>query len=621
LIAFACAMAALAVGTWYYRRFIADDAFISLRYADRFMHGHGLTWNDGERVEGYTNLLWVLGCAALGTLGLDLVVAARVLGFLGTMAAIAAVIWVYRAGTIRGAFPGLVSGVMLALCGPIVVWTVGGLEQPLLAGLLAWALALSFPLIDEARPKASAILLPGLCFGLVCITRADGALFTAAACLGIVVARGLDRESVRVAALLALVPILFFVAQLGFRLAYYHEWLPNSAYAKVHLSRLRVWIGIQYVAGGIFLAGILLPAMLAFLLADTKPLRGRVWFLGIVLAVWLTQVVLVGGDQFSARRHLVPALVILAYLAAISFSKLVPPQGSLRPAVSVAALCFVMLAVGQIIDPRDVHAYRELWQWDGEPVGKLLATAFGAKRPLLAVDSGGCMPYYSGLPSLDMLGINDHYLAHHHPRGFGYGPLGHELGNGPYVLSRKPDLVLFNLPTGGLKPKFESGTEMMADPRGEFTSTFRPVTLECEGPDPVTSIIWMRTEGGAIGIRRSVGRIEIPGYLLANNAQSRARLDGEGRLGVTVRPGGAAELSNVPVPPGRWVMRVEGSGSPVTIDVAGTETGAFFASGGPGTSFTTTGSDPTALTLLVWTQEDAGAHVREVVLDRERYSP
>ena len=47
---------------------IVDDAFISLRYAERFVAGDGLTWTDGEAVEGYSNLAWVLLCAALGWL-------------------------------------------------------------------------------------------------------------------------------------------------------------------------------------------------------------------------------------------------------------------------------------------------------------------------------------------------------------------------------------------------------------------------------------------------------------------------------------------------------------------------------------------------------------------------
>src|SRR5882762_66691 len=42
---------------------LCDDAFISFRYADNLVHGLGLVFNAGERVEGYSNFLWTLGIA------------------------------------------------------------------------------------------------------------------------------------------------------------------------------------------------------------------------------------------------------------------------------------------------------------------------------------------------------------------------------------------------------------------------------------------------------------------------------------------------------------------------------------------------------------------------------
>ncbi|MCX7840525.1 MAG: hypothetical protein N2559_13895, partial [Anaerolineae bacterium] len=35
-----------------------DDAYISFRYAQNALRGHGLVFNPGERVEGFTNFLW-----------------------------------------------------------------------------------------------------------------------------------------------------------------------------------------------------------------------------------------------------------------------------------------------------------------------------------------------------------------------------------------------------------------------------------------------------------------------------------------------------------------------------------------------------------------------------------
>lgn len=156
----------------------------------------------------------------------------------------------------------------------------------------------------------------------------------------------------------------------------------------------------------------------------------------------------------------------------------------------------------------------------------------------------------------------------------------------------------------------------MADPRAEFTSTFRPVTIECERPRRVVSIIWMRTEGGAIGIRRSEDRIQVPGYLFSDNEASRARLDPDGRMGVAVLPGKSAEFSGLIVPPGRWAIRVEGSGSTVTTSVEGSATGDLLAFGGSGSIFSTPGTGPADVKISLGTLEASGAHVRAIVLER-----
>ena len=52
-------LAGLVVLAWK-NAFYQDDAFISFRYAKNLVDGHGLVFNPGERVEGYTNFLWTL---------------------------------------------------------------------------------------------------------------------------------------------------------------------------------------------------------------------------------------------------------------------------------------------------------------------------------------------------------------------------------------------------------------------------------------------------------------------------------------------------------------------------------------------------------------------------------
>ena len=85
-VAGAAAVAAmlLAFGLWraLALRWVCDDSFISLRYADNLVSGHGLVFNPGERVMGYSNFLWVVLLYPFAVLGVPAHVAARILGAL-----------------------------------------------------------------------------------------------------------------------------------------------------------------------------------------------------------------------------------------------------------------------------------------------------------------------------------------------------------------------------------------------------------------------------------------------------------------------------------------------------------------------------------------------------------
>jgi hypothetical protein len=56
----------------------------------------------------------------------------------------------------------------------------------------------------------------------------------------------------------------------------------------------------------------------------------------------------------------------------------------------------------------------------------------------------GIVPYYSRLPTIDMLGVNDRHIAHL-DLPTGRGPAGHEKEDGGYVLSRRPEIIWLGL--------------------------------------------------------------------------------------------------------------------------------------------------------------------------------
>jgi len=62
--------------------YLQDDAYISYRFVANFLNGHGLVYNIGERVEGFTNFGWVIYLALWGNLGDLYMTASRVTGLL-----------------------------------------------------------------------------------------------------------------------------------------------------------------------------------------------------------------------------------------------------------------------------------------------------------------------------------------------------------------------------------------------------------------------------------------------------------------------------------------------------------------------------------------------------------
>src|SRR6266571_4299986 len=112
-------------------RFLTDDAFISFRYARNLRQGHGLVFNPGlERVEGYTNFLWVLLLAGCDALGLPPETAANLLSLAATLGLWALVVWfaLRFPPPARWRWLVLVPPLFLAATRSVAVWSSGGLE-------------------------------------------------------------------------------------------------------------------------------------------------------------------------------------------------------------------------------------------------------------------------------------------------------------------------------------------------------------------------------------------------------------------------------------------------------------------------------------------------------------
>lgn len=157
---------------WQFHGYTIDDAFISFRYARNLIDGHGLVYNLGERVEGYSNLSWTLMIAGAIAAGIDPEWFTTVLGGafgLGT------IVVTYRlAERLLPASPvPCVATWLLATSPGASAHAVFGLETSLFAFLvIAGILAFVREEDDERRRPWS-----GLIFALAGLTRPEAPLF------------------------------------------------------------------------------------------------------------------------------------------------------------------------------------------------------------------------------------------------------------------------------------------------------------------------------------------------------------------------------------------------------------------------------------------------------------
>jgi len=546
-----------------YWPFLSDDALISLRYARRLLDGHGLTWTAGQPVEGYSNLLWVLMVAFVGLFGVDLVTAVRWLGVIGMIA----VLFVLARECLRDDgtawtrwLPVTLSLSFLALSAPMAVWAIGGLEQPLYAALIAGAIPLAYVVLEREGRAWPQVVGLSLLLGLLCLTRPDGPLFAATICGVLLGASWFSRSRTlaRAAVWILLFPALFVGAQLAFRLAFYGEWVPNTALVKLPRSADRWVLGARYVTAGLRalapLSYVAVAGMAALLLL--RRTRARASCLAALAAVWTTYVAFIGGDIFPGYRHFVPLLVIFAFALAETWRVLMDRLSG-RPAmtlVAAAAGLFLLLpfAQRQLTDPQSQRAIRERWEWDCRELALQLKSAFGRQQPLVAVTAAGCLPYWSELPAVDMLGLNDHYLPRHRPDDLADRFIGHDLGDGRYVLERNPDLIVFNVGSG---PHYRSGEELAAS--AEFHERYVPVVLTTEFEGFPTILYVNKYSGSAgVGLTMTPHRITIPGFLLTGD-RVRADLTRDGRPVAHLRgPASLAFRASEPVT--GWQVEVHG---------------------------------------------------------------
>jgi hypothetical protein len=299
-----CAVVAVVAGMMFacLRSWLCDDAFISFRYADNLVAGHGLVFNAGERVEGDTNFLWTLWCAIGVTLGADpgrWAIAWGVVCFATVIGLLARASW-RLAREADVAWPLPLAAIWGALHFEWTVFTTSGLETSAftLAAFGGYLLASTAPRRD-ARFSSEGyrrIALAGCVYGVASLIRPDGPAFAA-----ICGAWLLAQRDLRAVLLFGAGFILVWGPPTAWRAAYYGGLFPNTYYAKS--ASIAWWSQGLYYAQTYFTR--YWPVLLAFPVSLlVRPRRTVALELALALGYAL-YVMRVGGD-FMFGRMFVP---------------------------------------------------------------------------------------------------------------------------------------------------------------------------------------------------------------------------------------------------------------------------------------------------------------------------
>jgi hypothetical protein len=204
--------------------FVVDDAYISFLYAKTFVEHYQLCPGPGRYIQGYTNFLYVVLCAVLYALVSpdSLEAAAKILMLIaggGTIILVGVILrnmgvsWWASAPTLA----------WLSTNTPFIVWTMGGLETPLVcleyaAGCLA--------MLRQPRN----VLLFFVVFLAGALTRLDATIFLSFLLCGIL----LHERNTQPRNLLCFLAIVIGVLAAYFAWAhsYYGSFLPQSFHAK-----------------------------------------------------------------------------------------------------------------------------------------------------------------------------------------------------------------------------------------------------------------------------------------------------------------------------------------------------------------------------------------------------
>ncbi len=468
-----------------YWPYIVDDVYISLTYARNLGDGLGLVHNQGLRVEGYSNFLWVLLMAPFRMAGLELLTVAKTLGIalsVGTLVLVPHLISRLVPDQATRKIASVSALALLAISPSFALWGVSGLETPLYTFLVVLGFSVLLDDLGNTRRVPSSAWV----FGALALTRPEGFVFLLAVVLWLILwrwlGRGTDRPAIVWIGRWGLGVLLPIVLVTFFRVLYYGQLLPNTVYTKAGGDLIRQALrGMQYLYRFSSFSGyaVLIVGLLLGMRRALQDFRFGLIVAGSV--AYLAFIVASGGDWMPHFRFFVPILpflIIMSVTESAGFIHALAISGRWVSGLAVfASGVAFLLVLGAMATFYSLRVEGIGLGYAGAPVGWLeYVRAHGRVEDTIAVVDAGRVGYETELQVLDMVGLLDQHIAHLDPIlpdnplepavGYLYGKWDTD-----YILDREPAFVQVHLDmseyleTGQTSTDWLGTDDLLNDPR------------------------------------------------------------------------------------------------------------------------------------------------------------
>lgn len=295
------------------RAWVCDDAYITFRVVDNLINGYGPVWNVSERVQVFTNPLWMLSVSALYALTGEPYLTSIFLSLSLTL--LTAI--VLAGGIARSPQGALLALLVLVLSNAFVDYSTSGLENALAHLLLALFIA-----VYLNRPHS--LLLLSLLASLGGLNRLD-ALPLYLPALAFAWVSQIKEKSVGRPLLVLVLGQMPLLVWLAFATFYYGSTLPNTALAKLATgipARALVDQSWAYLGNSLRNDPLTLAAIGGGVVLSLFCWRQdrRTLFVAAGIGLYLVYLVRIGGDFASGRFLTVPLLCAVTLIAQFAWT-------------------------------------------------------------------------------------------------------------------------------------------------------------------------------------------------------------------------------------------------------------------------------------------------------------